>query len=295
MKHTQAHRSAADPAAGAPAGGGAGRLVGADRVLAVLKAPARCPGGVGLEEPTEVVGSPGPTAHRTLGALRRTGRAGQDARDRPTHTDQDARDRPTHTDQDAQDRPTHTDQDAQDRPTLGDAFLRMAFAPTPKPSSDADSGRSPHHEARPEHIRVRPVLEAPAHRFGEPAHHAVPDCREAVYRAEADPPDGALRLTPTVGGRDPAHPTAAGELLLARRSGDPAAEGDAWIGGPPPGRRTPRPPCTAAVPQREPAAARVGGHGVDDQETEAGFDCLAPPVFPTSPRAPSGGGPRPVP
>jgi IclR family acetate operon transcriptional repressor len=145
------------------------RLVGSDRVLAVLKELARHADGAGLEELTRAIGSPKPTVHRALGSLRRAGLA---------------------------------DQDARGHYVLGDEFLRMAFA---------------HHEARPEHVRVRPVLESLAAHFGETSHYAVLDGREVVYRAKVDPPTGAVRLTSTIGGRNPAHATAVGKLLLAHR------------------------------------------------------------------------------
>ncbi|WP_260615527.1 helix-turn-helix domain-containing protein [Microbispora sp. KK1-11] len=109
--------------------------MGSDRVLAVLKELSRYPDGVGLDELTRAIGSPKPTVHRALGALRRAGLA---------------------------------DQDARGHYMLGDEFLRMAFA---------------HHEARPEHVRIRPLLETLAARFGETAHYAVLDGREVVYRA----------------------------------------------------------------------------------------------------------------
>ncbi|EFL30401.1 regulatory protein [Streptomyces viridochromogenes DSM 40736] len=226
-----------------------GRLVGSDRVLAVLRELARYPGGVGLDELTRVIGSPKPTVHRALGALRRAGLA---------------------------------DQDDRSRYVLGDEFLRMAFA---------------HHEARPDHVRVRPVLEALAHRFGETAHYAVLDGREVVYRAKVDPPTGAVRLTSTIGGRNPAHTTAVGKLLLARRLTSPA-EVERWIGDPgadgAPGsdaaleRRTPRSLCTTAGLFRELALTRERGYGVDDQENETGVNCLAVPLYLTSPSTPSG-------
>ncbi|WP_327731042.1 IclR family transcriptional regulator [Streptomyces sp. NBC_00487] len=239
MKHTQPYEGSTDLGEDRPTGAGGNRLVGSDRVLAVLKELARYPGGVGLEELTRAIGSPKPTVHRALGALRRAGLA---------------------------------DQDARGRYGLGDEFLRMAFA---------------HHEARPEHLRVRPVLEALAHRFGETAHYTVLDGREVVYRAKVDPPAGAVRLTSTIGGRNPAHSTAAGKLLLAGRL-TTLEEVEAWIGGSPLERRTPRTPCTAAGLHRELAATRARGHGVDDQETETGVNCLALPVFLTSPTTPSG-------
>lgn len=239
MKPTQTHDGPTDPGTDGATGVDGSRLVGSDRVLAVLKELARYPEGVGLEELTRVIGSPKPTVHRALGALRRAGLA---------------------------------DQDARGRYVLGDEFLRMAFA---------------HHEVRPDHIRVRPVLEALAHRFGETAHYAVLDGREVVYRAKVDPPTGAVRLTSTIGGRNPAHTTAVGKLLLARELTSLEAV-EAWIGGASPERRTPRSLCAAADLHPEFEATRERGYGVDDQENETGVNCLALPVFLTSPTTPSG-------
>lgn len=239
MKPTQTFDGPTDPAADGAPGADGGRLVGSDRVLAVLKELARHPEGVGLEELTRVMGSPKPTVHRALGALRRAGLA---------------------------------DQDARGRYVLGDEFLRMAFA---------------HHEARPDHVRVRPVLEALAHRFGETAHYAVLDGSEVVYRAKVDPPTGAVRLTSTIGGRNPAHTTAVGKLLLARELTSLAAV-EAWLGDAALERRTARSLCTADLLHRELAATRERGYGVDDQENETGVNCLALPVFLTSPTIPSG-------
>ncbi|MCI3275272.1 IclR family transcriptional regulator [Streptomyces cylindrosporus] len=239
MEHTQAYDGPTDPGEDGPTGAGSSRLVGSDRVLAVLKELARHPDGAGLDELTRVIGSPKPTVHRALGALRRAGLAGQDGRGRYL---------------------------------LGDEFLRMAFA---------------HHEARPDHVRIRPVLDALADRFGETAHYAVLDGREVVYRAKVDPATGAARLTSTIGGRNPAHATAVGKLLLARQLGS-QQEVEAWIGEARLERRTPRTRCTAADLCRELEATRERGYGVDDQENEPGVTCLALPVFLTSPTTPSG-------
>lgn len=219
--------------------GDVSRLVGSDRVLAVLKELARYPDGVGLEELTRVIGSPKPTVHRALVALRRAGLA---------------------------------DQGARGRYVLGDEFLRMAFA---------------HHEDRPEHVRVRPVLEALAHRFGETAHYAVLDGREVVYRAKVDPPTGGVRLTSTVGGRNPAHATGVGKTLLAHRL-DTVAAVEAWIGDSPLEHRTARTLRTAADLYDDLRVTRDRGYAVDDQENEAGVNCLSLPVYLTSPTAPSG-------
>ncbi|MFF3332968.1 IclR family transcriptional regulator [Streptomyces sp. NPDC002888] len=239
MKHTQTYDGSAGPGEDGATGADGGRLVGSDRVLAVLKELARYPDGAGLDELTRAIGSPKPTVHRALGALRRAGLAGQDARGRYV---------------------------------LGDEFLRMAFA---------------HHEARPDHVRVRPVLEALAHRFGETAHYAVLDGREVVYRAKVDPPTGAVRLTSAIGGRNPAHATAVGKLLLARRSGT-RAQVEAWVGASPLERRTPRTLCTAADLHQELRATAERGYACDDQENETGVNCLALPVYATSPTTPSG-------
>ena len=239
MKHTQTFDGSTDPADEGATGAGGGRLVGSDRVLAVLKELARYPDGVGLDELTRMIGSPKPTVHRALGALRRAGLA---------------------------------DQDAHGRYVLGDEFLRMAFA---------------HHEARPEHVRVRPVLDALAHRFGEAAHYAVLDGREVVYRAKVDPPTGAVKLTSTIGGRNPTHTTAVGKLLLARELTS-LEEVEAWVGDFPLERRTPRTLCTAADLHRALRTAIERGYSCDDQENETGVNCLAVPVYLTSPTTPSG-------
>jgi len=243
METTHAVDSATASPAGAMVGSGErldeSRLVGADRVLAVLKQLARYPDGVGLEELTRAIGSPKPTVHRALGALRRAGLA---------------------------------DQDARGHYLVGDEFLRMAFA---------------HHEARPEHVRVRPALESLAARFGETAHYAVLDWRQVVYRAKVDPPTGAVRLTSTIGGRNPAHTTAVGKLLLADRL--PSREDvAAWVGTTELVRRTPRTRCSVDDLHRDLAEIRERGYATDDQENETGVNCLALPVYLTVPGTPSG-------
>ncbi|MBL7496360.1 IclR family transcriptional regulator [Frankia sp. CNm7] len=164
------------------------------------------------------------------------------------------------------------DQDERGRYRLGDEFLRMAFA---------------HHEARPEHVRVRPVLELLASRFGETTHYAVLDGREVVYRAKVDPPAGAVRLTSTIGGRNPAHATGVGKLLLAHhlRTREDVA---AWVDDLPLARRTPRTRCTVDDLHRDLREIRERGYATDDQENENGINCIALPVYPTSPATPSG-------
>lgn len=240
MEHTQTFDGSADLANEKNADSGdTNRLVGSDRVLAVLKELARYPDGVGLEEMTRAIGAPKPTVHRALGSLRRAGLA---------------------------------DQDGRGRYVLGDEFLRMAFA---------------HHEARPEHVRIGPVLNTLATRFGETAHYAVLDGREVVYRAKVDPPSGAVRLTSTVGGRNPAHSTAVGKLLLAYRLSTLDAVRD-WVGAGPLPRCTAQTRCTAEDLHQELELTRERGYSVDDQENESGVNCLALPVYAATPAVPTG-------
>ena len=215
------------------------RLVGADRVLAVLAELAGHPEGIGLDDMARAMASPKPTVHRALAALRRAGFAAQDR---------------------------------YGRYVLGDEFLRLAFA---------------HHEARPDHVRVLPVLQALAARYGETAHYATLDGRWVVYRSKVDPPTGAVRLTSVVGGRNPAHTTAVGKLLLAGVL--PTVEAvRGWIGDRPLSTPTPHSVHTAEALHAELEVVRGRGYAVDDQENEPGVNCLAVPVFLQSPTVPSG-------
>ncbi|MFI7423907.1 IclR family transcriptional regulator [Nonomuraea sp. NPDC049684] len=215
------------------------KLVGADRVLAVLAELARHPDGIGLEEMARAVSSPKPTAHRALAALRRAGLAVQNGHGRYV---------------------------------LGDEFLRMAFA---------------HHEARPDHVRVTPILKALCDRYGETVHYAVLEGTSVVYRSKLDPPSGAVRLTSVVGGRNPAHCTAVGKMLLAGTLRDEAAV-RAWVGD----RRLERPTERSVGTAEELHAAlvrvREQGYAADDQENEPGVNCVAVPAYLTSPTVPSG-------
>ena len=155
---------------------------------------------------------------------------------------------------------------------LGDEFLRLAFA---------------HHEARPDHLRIAPVLTELADRYGETAHYAVLDGASVVYRAKVDPPTGALRLTSTVGGRNPAHSTAVGKLLLAYALSDVAAVRE-WVGERELPRRTDHTLTSAEALAAELSTTRARGYAVDDQENEPGVVCVAVPVFLASPSRPSG-------
>lgn len=155
---------------------------------------------------------------------------------------------------------------------LGDEFLRLAYA---------------HHEARPEHVRVRPLLQRLAVRFGETAHFAVLDDLDVVYRAKVDPPTGAARLTSIVGGRNPSHSTAVGSMLLSFRLHS-EHDVEEWIGNRVLEHRTEQSPRTPAEIFAMLDEARTRGYAIDDQVNEPGINCIAFPVFLFSPTEPSG-------
>lgn len=205
------------------------RLVGSDRVLAVLSELAKRSDGSTLDELATALQSPKPTVHRALVALRRAGFAEQIGRGLYQ---------------------------------LGDEFLRLAFT---------------NHAARPEAVRVLPALQRLADRFGETAHYAVLEGNEVVYRAKVDPPEGAVRLTSVIGGRNPAYRTAVGKLLLSRAvstidelqtrllDSDLEAHTEHSI-------------TSVSALWIELERIRTAGYAVDDQENELGINCLAVPV-----------------
>lgn len=218
---------------------GEDRIVGTDRVLAVLIELAQLPAGTTLDEMAQRTGHSKPTIHRALASLKRAGLAAQDGRGHYI---------------------------------LGDEFLRLAFA---------------HHEARPEHVRVRPILDRLSERFAETIHFAVLDGTDVVYRDKVDPLLGAVRLTSTIGGRNPAHSTGVGKALLAARL-HTLSQVEAWIGGRRLEERTPNTATTSRELHSRLMLTREQGFAVDDQENEVGINCIAVPVYLASPSEPSG-------
>ena len=215
------------------------RLVGSDRVLAVLIELARHPEGIGLDEMARAVKSPKPTVHRALASLRHSGFAAQDGHGRYM---------------------------------LGDEFLRIAFT---------------HYEARSEHLLMQPILERLVAWCSESAHYSVLDGAFVVYRAKADPPRAAIKLASSIGGRNPAHATAVGKLLLSYSLLDEDAL-RSWIGTRTLERPTERTKTTVRDLQREFSKIRELGYAVEDQENEAGVNSLALPVFGASSSIPNG-------
>lgn len=136
-------------------------------------------------------------------------------------------------------------------------------------------------------MRVDSTLQTLADRYGETVHYAVLEDDTVIYRAKVDPPQGAVRLTSVVGGRNPAHCTAVGKLLLSYRLPDRAAVAD-WVGERDLARRTDRTVTTVEALHEELELIRSRGYSVDDQENEPGVNCLAVPAFLTGPTVPSG-------
>ncbi|MBC7589818.1 MAG: IclR family transcriptional regulator [Salinibacterium sp.] len=205
------------------------RLVGSDRVLAVLVEVARHPAGVTLEELARTLDSSKPTVHRALVSLRKASLAVQTGRGMYA---------------------------------LGDEFLRLAFR---------------NYEARPETTRLEPLMRELAAEFGETVHYAVLDGKDVVYRAKVDPEQGAVRLTSTVGGRNPVYRTAVGKLLLSQFV-TTKSELEGWLGGEALESMTPFTITDPTLLLHELNATRARGYGVDDQENELGINCVAVPV-----------------
>jgi DNA-binding IclR family transcriptional regulator len=134
---------------------------------------------------------------------------------------------------------------------------------------------------------VRPILDRLSERFNETIHFAVLDGMEVVYRDKVDPLTGAVRLTSTIGGRNPAHCTGVGKVLLASRLRT-LDEVERWIGDRQLQKRTANSPGTALELHAQLVEARERGYAIDDQENEPGINCLAVPVYLASPSEPSG-------
>ena len=225
------------PTPGAPEG--EDRLVGADRVIAVLTELAEHPVGITLDELAGILRSSKPTVHRALATLRRAGLA--DLVGRGVYV-------------------------------LGDEYLRLAFRNL---------------NGRPDNLRIQPLLEELAQAYGETAHYAILSATDIVYRAKMDPPEGAVRLTSVVGGRNPAYRTAVGKALLSGRLLT-LADVENRFGPFPLERATPSTLVTPEELLADLEATRARGFGIDNQENEVGVNCVAIPIFLDSATEPSG-------
>ncbi len=142
---------------------------------------------------------------------------------------------------------------------LGLEFMRVAFD---------------HYEGLDDRSLIEPALLALRERFKETASYAKLVGAEVVYVAIIFP-SGGIKLTATVGGRNPAHCTAVGKTLLAHVLPDQAAV-EAYVAEYGPLlRRTPYTLTTAKALHRELAETRRRGYAVDREESESGVNCVA--------------------
>jgi DNA-binding IclR family transcriptional regulator len=165
------------------------------------------------------------------------------------------------------------DQDEDGRYRLGLDFVRLAFD---------------YYESLDERGLLEPALEALVDRFSETAHYAELVGGEVVYLAKVMPRNHAVQMTSRVGGRNPAHCTGVGKVLLAQTLADEQAVRRYVADYGPLVKRTVHTIVSAPELARELEETRRRGYALDRQESEDGIVCLAYPVFFGSPRAPSG-------
>lgn len=154
---------------------------------------------------------------------------------------------------------------------MGLEALRLAFA---------------YYENLDNRVLVQPALDELALRFGETVHYAELDGGEVVYVAKVVQRDHGVHMASRIGGRNPAHCTGVGKMLLSYELTDAAAVAG-YVERYGLERRTDSTIVTAAALHKELEAIRAHGYSVDREENETGVGCVALPVF-------IGPGPRPT-
>jgi IclR family transcriptional regulator, acetate operon repressor len=147
---------------------------------------------------------------------------------------------------------------------LGLEFMRLAFD---------------HYQGLDERELIDPLLRELSVRFGETAHFARLDRGEVVYIGIVSPIGGGVKMSSTIGGRNPAHVTAVGKALLMHSLPDADAAARFVRDFGPLAKRTSTSITDAAALHRELETSRRRGFAVDNQESEAGVNCLAVPIF----------------
>ena len=156
---------------------------------------------------------------------------------------------------------------------LGWQFLRLAFS---------------FYERLDLVAHVRPVLARLAETFGETAHFAALDGAEVVYLAKVQSAKAKFQLTSAVGGRNPAHCTGVGKVLLAHLLPDRHAVQLFVDAHGPLERRTEHSIVEVDPLHQELQTIRSRGFALACSENEPGINCLALPVFITSTTRPDG-------
>lgn len=156
---------------------------------------------------------------------------------------------------------------------LGWDFLRLAFT---------------YYEGLDLVAHVRPILVRLAETFGETAHYATLDGAEVVYLGKVQSAKARFQLTSAVGGRNPAHCTGLGKVLLAYLLPERGAVEEFVIRYGPLERRTEHSIVDVDALQQEFDTIRARGFALACSENEPGINCLALPVFLTSSSQPDG-------
>lgn len=164
-------------------------------------------------------------------------------------------------------------QDANGDYHLGSDFVRIAFE---------------YHERRDEVALIDPLLHTLAARFGETAHFAQPAPPDVIYVGKVEPLGVRVRITSSIGGRNPAHATGVGKAALAHLLPERAAVDEYIDRHGPLVARTAATITDAASLHAELEATRERGYALDREELDDGVVCLALPLFLASPRSPSG-------
>jgi IclR family acetate operon transcriptional repressor len=156
------------------------------------------------------------------------------------------------------------EQDRDGRYRFGMEALRLSFG---------------YYESLDQRVLVQPALDALAERFRETAHYAQLDRGEVVYVAKVVRQDHeGVQLGSRVGGRNPAHCTGVGKVLLSFALPNEQAV-EAYAAAHPLVTRTPATLVTPAALHADLEHVRERGYSIDQEENEAGVGCVALPIF----------------
>ncbi len=163
-------------------------------------------------------------------------------------------------------------QDAHGRYHLGSEFLRLAFE---------------YHERVDQVALVEPLLRTLAERFGQTAQYAKLVGPEVVYLGKIEPAGVQIRMTSSVGGRNPAHCASVGKAQLAHvLTSETAVRAYVKEHGPLV-KRTDHTIASAEHLHEELERTRERGFALDDQELDVAVVCIGFPLFLASPNVPS--------
>jgi IclR family acetate operon transcriptional repressor len=165
------------------------------------------------------------------------------------------------------------EQDDRGHYRLGSELVRIAFD---------------YHERRDEVDLVRPVLQTLSDWLSETAHYAHLEGAEVVYLAKIQPTDQAITMSSSIGGRNPAHATGVGKVLLAQELPDDDAVREFVARYGPLERRTRNTHVSARALANDLRVWRERGYALDREESELGVNCIAFPLYLGSGRRPSG-------